>query len=200
MPRYPRENMPTTSVGMAPNTPCVIVSNPREEIRLRNIELKARLADIDAARTKAQEITTKGLCPQHQTDTYFHCREGRLKLRQIDGISSQLIWYARADREGPKVSVYQLVPISNPETLKAALASALGIRCVVEKRREILLVDNVRIHLDDVVGLGTFLEFEAVLADETQDAADRTRLNELAAYFGIAPVDLLAVSYADMMS
>ena len=146
----------------------------------------------------AQAVATKRLGVQQQLDTYFHCPRGRLKLRQIDGLSAQLVWYARPDRNGPKESQYQLVPISNPETLKAALAAALGVRRVVQKRREIFLLHNVRIHLDEVLGLGNFLEFEAVLAPELDDAAGRAQLEQLLETFAIDPADLLAGSYGDM--
>ena len=68
------------------------------------------------------------------------------------------------------------MPIAEPALLKAALTAALGVRRVVDKRREIFLADNVRIHLDDVAGLGTFLEFEAVLdgATTTRPASRRS--------------------------
>ena len=138
---------------------------------MRNIELKARLADYDAARQIASVLATARLGPQHQIDTYFHCRHGRLKLRQSDGLRAELVWYARPDQEGPKASDYQLVPLSNPETLKAALSAALGIRAVVEKRREVFLYHSVRIHLDNVTDLGHCIEFEAVLGPEVDEAA-----------------------------
>jgi adenylate cyclase, class 2 len=166
---------------------------------VRNIELKARLRDPQAARATALAAATKRLGVQHQVDTYFHCRQGRLKLRQIDGLSAQLVWYARPDDLGPKASDYRLVPVSNPETLKAALSAALGVRGIVEKRREIFLVDNVRIHLDEVVGLGRFLEFEAVLGPGVDDATGRCQLERLREQFGITPDDLLAGSYAEMV-
>ena len=127
-------------------------------------------------------------------------RNGRLKLRQIDNLRSELVWYARADEEGPKASDYAVVPISNPETLKMALTAALRVRVIVNKRREIYLVDNVRIHLDEVAGLGTFLEFEAVLGPRVKDAAGHTQLAGLQEQFGITSVDLLPGSYSDMIS
>ncbi|MBN2474570.1 MAG: class IV adenylate cyclase [Pirellulales bacterium] len=165
----------------------------------RNIELKARLNDPEAARKTAAAIATKRLGTQHQIDTYFACRHGRLKLRQIDGLSAQLIAYARPDRDGPKASDYRLVPVANPETLKAALAAALGVEVVVEKRREILLHENVRIHLDEVADLGHFLEFEAVLGPEVDDAAGRAQVERLMERFAIGQGDLLSGSYADMI-
>jgi predicted adenylyl cyclase CyaB len=167
---------------------------------MRNIELKARLVDLDTARKVAAVIATKRLGPQHQVDTYFHCLHGRLKLRQIDGLRAELIWYSRADEKDPKPSDYQLVPLSNPETLKAALAGALGVRTVVEKRREIFLYHCVRIHLDDVVGLGYFLELEAVLGGEVDEAAGRALIDSLQRHFALSSADLLASSYGEMVS
>ena len=167
---------------------------------MKNIEIKARLADLDAARDTARSIATERLAAQHQIDTYFRCHHGRLKLREIDGLSAELIWYVRPDRQGPKTSDYRLVPVSNPQTLKAALSGALGIRGVVDKRREILLYHNVRIHLDDVVDLGQFLEFEAVLGPEDDTSESRSRLDRLIEQFAIGPEDLLSGSYGEMLA
>lgn len=167
---------------------------------MRNIELKARLADLDAARKIAESVATKRLGAQHQIDTYFHCRHGRLKLRQIDGLRAELISYARPNEQGPKPSDYRLVPLAHPETLKAALADALGVRAVVEKRREIFLHHNVRIHLDDVVDLGRFIEFEAVIESPSGEPASRALLDYLMQQFALAPADLLPGSYGEMLS
>jgi adenylate cyclase class 2 len=166
----------------------------------RNIELKARVADFDAARTVARRIATEHLGTQRQVDTYFHCRHGRLKLREIEGSTGQLVGYARPDEPGPKASDYMLVPIADPGPLKATLAAALGVQCVVEKQREIFLFHNVRIHLDEVKGLGRFLEFEAVLGPEADDAEGRSQVDRLIAEFSIEPGDLLPGSYADMLT
>lgn len=167
---------------------------------MRNIELKARLSDLESARKVAREIATKEIGLQEQIDTYFHCPNGRLKLRQIQHHPAQLVWYARPDEEGPKTSDYRLVPVTNPETLKAALADAYGIWCVVHKRREIYLHHNVRIHLDEVDQLGTFLEFEAVLGAEVNEEKGRAQLAELRERFTISDADLLAVSYSDLLA
>ena len=166
---------------------------------MRNIELKARLTNLAVARNIAHKLATKRLGMQTQVDTYFHANAGRLKLRQIEGGAAELVWYARPDDPNPKASDYQLVPIEQSEALKRALAAALGIVNVVRKRREIFLWHNVRIHLDEVDGLGHFLEFEAVLADDMTDAAGEAQLQELMCQFGIRPEDQVAGSYTDMI-
>ena len=91
------------------------------------------------------------------------------------------------------------MPISNPESLKLALCDALGISVVVNKRREIFLWNNVRIHLDEVKHLGTFIEFEAVLAPGVEDAVGYAQLAELRRHFDVRDNALLETSYSDLM-
>ncbi len=166
---------------------------------MRNIELKARLHDLPAARRVAEALATERLEAQDQIDTYFRCTTGRLKLRQISGQTAQLIWYMRTTDSLPKASDYYLAPVPRPETLIAVLRGAIGIVNVVRKRREIYLWHNVRIHLDNVEGLGQFLEFEAVLSPEFDDTAGRRQLDNLLTRFNIRSEDLLAGSYTDMI-
>ncbi|MGD9647983.1 MAG: class IV adenylate cyclase [Pirellulales bacterium] len=166
---------------------------------MRNIELKARLTNLEKAREIAASVATQRLGIEHQIDTYFAAPRGRLKLRQTNGLSSTLIAYSRSDTAAARPSDYQLVPVAHPETLKQALAAALGIIGVVDKRREIYLVDNVRIHLDEVVGLGSFLEFEAVLAPGQDEAQGYERLATLQGAFGIDAATICTGSYRDLM-
>ena len=169
------------------------ISQPR-----RNIELKFRLADLATARNVAKQRATQALGIEHQVDTYFHCRHGRLKLRQIDRHPAQLVWYERPDEKGARTSDYYLVPVSNPETLKIALTAAWGIRGTIEKSREIYLIENVRVHLDEVNELGTFLEFESVLSPRIGDARGREQLVGLCKLFGLDAQESIAGSYSDL--
>lgn len=165
----------------------------------RNIELKARLTDLKAAAALAASLATAPSERQHQVDTYFAAREGRLKLREIDGREAQLVWYARADQAAAKSSDYRLVSVSDPTALKQALQAALGIIQVVEKERLIYFYENVRIHLDEVVGLGSFLEFEAVLGPAVDDAVGRAQVEFLQTAFRLGAADLIENSYSDLL-
>lgn len=165
----------------------------------RNMELKARLASLAEAEMIAREIATEYVGREHQVDTYFYCQHGRLKLREIDEQSATLISYCRLDDREAKPSDYRLVDVADSAALKQALAESLGVRCVVDKQRQVYRWQNVRIHLDDVTGLGAFLEFEAMLGPGVNDDAGRRQLSELSAKFNIACGDLLPRSYGDMM-
>lgn len=165
----------------------------------RNVEIKARLPNLEAARAVAAKISTESPVELHQIDTYFHCTHGRLKLRETRGETAQLVWYQRGDSLDAKTSNYQLVEVPNPRELKAALTSAHGVRCVVDKRRELYLWHNVRIHLDTVVDLGTFLEFEAVLDRNGSEESGRRQVEQLLHQFEIESGDLLAGSYSELL-
>jgi predicted adenylyl cyclase CyaB len=166
----------------------------------RNLELKARHADLDAAREKVRAmdgIRSGGV--ELQVDTYFHVPHGRLKLREINETSATLIFYERGNRAEARICNYQLIPVLDAGALKTALAAALGTRGVVRKRREIYFWHNIRIHLDEVADLGTLVELEAVLAPQDDEDLAQDRLGHLCEAIGIADKDLLGQSNADLL-
>jgi homotetrameric cytidine deaminase len=164
-----------------------------------NVELKARDPDpaATAARCLALGATSAG--ELRQTDTYFMARRGRLKLRAQSGGESELIAYERPDDAEPTQSTYVLAPVSAPDELTAALDAALGTVVVVSKTRRLFLWEGVRIHLDEVEGLGSFVEFEAVLRDAGDLATAQAKVAQLRSSLGISDEALVPVGYADLM-
>lgn len=167
-----------------------------------NIEVKARCADLDAARRTLLEAGAVSHGIDAQTDTYFVSPRGRLKVRQ-GRIETALIAYDRPDSVHPKPSSIQLAPLS-PEAASQVLIileRILPLRVRVVKEREILFLGTVKFHLDRVEGLGTFIEIEAISKDGVPDQAT---LEDQAAQWrvqlGIAHADLIATSYADMLT
>jgi len=165
----------------------------------RNIEIKARVADLKGCRAAARRLADDEVGRLHQVDTYLHCRCGRLKLREMEA-TAELIWYRRADRKTAKASDYLIAPVHQPEMLKAVLSAALGIWRVVDKRREVLLYENVRIHLDEVAGLGTFVEFEAVIRSDADERAAPGQFAYLRQRLGLSDEALIEGSYSDLVA
>lgn len=169
---------------------------------MRNIELKARCGDLAAAHQVARSLSATLLATEQQHDTYFLAAHGRLKLRQrrIDGVAqpSELIGYRRADEARSRASEYTLIPTDHGEALRALLRDALGVVVEVRKERTVYLHDRVRIHLDQVEGLGAFIEFEALVDATCDDATAHAKLDRLHAAFAIAPEQIERGSYADL--
>lgn len=163
------------------------------------IEIKARATDHDRARAVLRERNARFVGLDHQVDTYFRAAAGRLKLRE-GAIENTLIHYQREDVSGPKHSQVSLFANPPGSTLKGILRDALGIDVIVDKQREIYFLDNVKVHLDEVAGLGTFVEIEAIDGDGSRSLeALRAQCEELMRAFGIRAQDLLALSYSDLV-
>jgi homotetrameric cytidine deaminase len=164
----------------------------------RNVEVKARDPDPDATLAAALGHGASDEGVLHQRDVYFRAQTGRLKLR-IEPDRAQLIAYRRADAATARLSEYHLVDVPDPDALTAALVATLGITVEVVKRRHLLLWHDVRIHLDDVDGLGRWVELEAV-APHTSDLADEhMKVAELRDVLGIGDERVVAEGYAAML-
>jgi len=168
---------------------------------MRNIELKARMKDPAKALLACTQLQAVAHGEIHQIDTYFLVPRGRLKLREAHPSSCELIYYERDDIAGPKGCDYTRYPVDT--SIKAFLDQVLGIQAVVEKQRTLYLWENVRIHLDDVKGLGQYIEFEAVLspgADTSHaDQAGYHQLAHLMQAFEITEDDCETGSYLDLV-
>ena len=164
----------------------------------RNVELKARDPDPAATLTAALAHGAADHGILRQRDTYFTTSEGRLKLREEDERAT-LIAYARADEAVARLSAYHLVDVPDPAAMTTALDDALGISVVVTKRRRLLLWQDVRIHLDEVEGLGTWVELEAVAPPGSDLTAEHAKVAALRDVFGIVDDRIVATGYAAML-
>ena len=164
-----------------------------------NIEIKARVHDLTGLRRRAEAMSDTPVQVIPQEDTFFHTPKGRLKLRLLKPDLAQLVYYERPDQDGPKRSNYYIYETHDPAGLKTALSLALGVRGVVRKVRYLYLVGQTRIHLDDVAGLGQFMELEVVLRDGQPDAEGQSIAEDLMATLGILKEDLLEGAYMDLL-
>ncbi len=165
----------------------------------RNIEIKARVADRGKLEALARRLADHGPELIQQDDTFFHCPEGRLKLRDFGNGQGELIFYRRADETGPKTSFYRITPTADPDGLRATLGLALGELGRVVKQRTLYLAGRTRIHLDQVQDLGEFMELEVVLTDDEDETAGLTEAKTLMASLGLAETDLMEGAYLDWL-
>lgn len=164
-----------------------------------NIEIKAHARNFDEIRRRAEALGDTPVEVIPQEDTFFNTPQGRLKLRVLSTKSGQLIYYTRPDQQGPKRSYYHVSRITDPENLKQVLALAYGIRGVVRKTRYLYLVGQTRVHLDDVEGLGHFMELEVVMQEGQTDAEGQAIAERLMESLGVERSDLLEGAYMDLL-
>jgi predicted adenylyl cyclase CyaB len=164
-----------------------------------NVEIKARCNDPDLVRKYLKEHNAEFKGTDHQTDTYFNVSQGRLKLRE-GNIENNLIFYHRPDRAEAKESHFQLVKVADSAALKKVLSESLGIKAVVEKKREIYFIANVKFHIDEVKSLGNFAEIEASNLYQNMPKEElQKQCNFYLSELKIQQQDLIADSYSDML-
>lgn len=164
-----------------------------------NIEIKARTIDQGKIRDILKSNDARFIGVDRQVDTYFKVGTGRLKLRE-GNIENHLIHYDREDKRGPKKSSVLLYKYNPDQSLKNILALSLGILAVVDKEREIYFIENVKFHLDNVRGLGIFVEIEAI--DKDGSIGNKKLLEQCNHYLNLLNIskdDLVENSYCDLM-
>ena len=166
---------------------------------MKNVEIKAKCDNPEKIEKILLENGAhfKGL--DHQTDTYFNVKNGRLKLRQ-GNIEKSLIFYDRPNKKGPKQSTFNLFKSNNLEEILPLLENSLGVMVEVKKHRKIFFLDYVKFHIDEVDRLGSFVEIEAgdIEVDRTVE-----ELRKLCDYYiellGIKEENLVNISYSDLL-
>jgi predicted adenylyl cyclase CyaB len=165
----------------------------------RNIEIKARVRDKDAFLKRARGIADSEPEFIAQEDIFFEVPHGRLKLRHFASQRGELIFYERDDESGPKTSDYEIYRTSNPDLLEATLERALGVRGQVRKTRRLYRSGRTRIHLDQVEGLGDYMELEVVLGEGEDEARGEAEARRLMSDLGIGEEDLIRSGYIDLL-
>lgn len=165
----------------------------------RNVEIKARVADLPAVSARAQAIADHAPRVLDQEDTFFRCRNGRLKLRRCGDGGAELIYYLRPNRADARESRYMRSACTDPDALARVLAGALGIRGVVRKQRTLLFAGRIRIHLDRVEALGDFVEVEVVLRPEESIVEGACAADGMMKLLDIDRGKWVAESYIDLL-
>ncbi len=166
----------------------------------RNVEIKARIDSVESLLPLVRPMADQGPTEILQDDIFFHCPNGRLKLRILSETAAELIFYQRPDTTGPKESHYVITPSASPHTLSQVLSLAYGPIGRVRKHRTLFMVGRTRVHLDCVEGLGHFLELEVVLSEDEPTDAGVAIAHELLARLGILPEQLIDGAYIDMLN
>jgi adenylate cyclase class 2 len=75
-----------------------------------------------------------------------------------------------------------------------------GIKIIVNKKRKIYFINNVKFHFDTVKELGTFIEVEAIDQDQQIDVPKlKEQCDKYFSFFGLKDSDYISSSYSDLL-
>jgi predicted adenylyl cyclase CyaB len=165
----------------------------------KNYEIKTPIYNYAEFKSAVLNLSGKNKITRKkeiQKDIYYKIPTGRLKLRIINNKRGTLILYDRKESKKLRVSNYILTNTKDYENLHLILSKFFPVLVIVEKTREIFLLENIRIHLDKVKNLGEFLEFE-VLFDSFAKA--KKQMKFMIDYFGLDRKKFIKHSYSDLL-
>ena len=179
-----------------------------------NIEIKAKVPDQARLVNNCDSLNNcQYIEDLHQHDIFYNVSSAkpslRLKLRKVKNHNRfMLISYDRPDTDGDKLSSYTITRFPDEKTaddLDITLKHSLGAKNEVKKVRKLYMYKdetsgiNTRIHIDNVEGLGQFMELE-IQVDSTEDKIVK-RAEEISTFLRtkleICDDNLISGAYAD---
>jgi len=149
------------------------------------VEVKAR-ADPEAVRRRLGELGATPLGVEEQEDVYYEhpCRrmleaDEALRLR-LSGSRAELTYKGPRSGDGAKSRLELTLRVDDPAAARAIL-ERLGFREAirVRKRREVYRLGRALVSIDEVEGLGAFVEVEGVSEAEALDLLERLGAREV---------------------
>lgn len=164
---------------------------------MKNLEIKIKLKESQSL-PSLSFAAAKGVL--HQKDTYFMLGKYRLKIREEQDRYS-LIFYNRADKSETRESKYTILFLSRPfvSIVKNGLDVVLGRKVVVTKKRDLFIFGSTRIHLDKVSELGTFIELETVVSDDSKTSSCKEEHFWVKERLGLEDFEVVPFSYSDLL-
>ncbi len=164
---------------------------------MQNIEFKAELRDPEAARTQCRVLGAQFIGRLEQTDTYYKLADGRLKCRNAPEEPIEWIYYHRPDCLRPRMCTYSI--LSEEQARLRWGTHSLRQWLTVEKKRDLWMLHDVRLHVDEVAQLGAFIEFEAMVSKHFEVKACHRAIGELREVFAPLLGESISASYSDLM-
>lgn len=169
---------------------------------MREIELKARVADKQALIQKLKAAGVSLTEPKTQHDVVF-CKPGQqdyepgsvwLRIRTENG--SKVTWTMKVDSGRKLDSIEHEVDVSDGEMLEKMLLQ-LGNECYSDltKTRQKGRVGDIEICVDTVEGLGTYIEAEKLCPDDADYDTIAAELWEFLQKFGVTKADQETLGY-----
>ena len=161
-----------------------------------NLELKIKAEINDVKELVINELGGEFSGILHQKDTYYQFSNGLVKLREQNGEFS-MIKYNRVEEELDRWSNYSILNISG-ENVEEFFNDILVLEVCVEKKRDLYLYKNTRIHLDYVKNLGEFIELETV-SDNLSESEAKTEFEHVVKVLKLNMKNEIRKSYRDLL-
>jgi len=160
-----------------------------------NLELKTKLKSHIKVLKILNSIGAENKGILNQKDVYYSVPKGLLKLR-IENGNESLIYYNRDEKGKNRWSDYDYIRFSDSGAEKM-FNKIFEVETIVQKKRQLFLYDNTRIHIDTVKKLGKYLELETLVIKGKSNA--QKRFKHILDLMELKDLPEIRKSYRDLM-
>jgi adenylate cyclase len=165
-----------------------------------NIEVKVRLHEPEEMAARVKAVAGEPTAVFSQEDVFFQVPRGRLKMRLTSDSEAEFIYYQRVNQPGPRYSGYFSYRPADSARVEAELSTLFGIKGSVKKKRRLFWLEGARIHLDEVDGLGQFLEVEVPISHPSATHRASALAEKIIARLGIRSSDFEPKAYEELLA
>lgn len=161
-----------------------------------NLEIKVKVESHSKIIRKLKELNAEYCGVLKQKDVYFNIKYSLLKLRIENGNESVIFYNREESKSKTRWSDYSILHLKNNDG-ENFFSKLFNIEAVVEKKRQLYIFDNTRIHLDTVKNLGKFIELETIVV-KNKKVAER-RFNFINNYLELNKSEEIRKSYKNLL-
>jgi len=167
---------------------------------MKNLEIKVKVGDFKSVLYAINKNNFGDKKILRQIDVYYQLFPKKIKTREINHREFELISYLRPKTEGSKLSNYEVVNFNRQEfnEITNTMDSVFGRKVQIDKKRQLWIYKNTRIHLDTVSELGKFVELETVMDSLKLEQAKEQHQN-IINLLGLEKYPQCRESYGEMM-
>jgi len=170
----------------------------RDPVPMQNVDFKCELRDPELARVILKRRGAMFVGAADHRDTYYRIPDGRLKKREADREPVEWIVYHRTDRPQPSIS--RFIIYSSDQLRERYGDRDLPEWLAFTKRREIWLMNGLRVHLDHLSELGWFCEIDALVSKTRHVVKCHEAIADIRQTLAPSLGGMIATSYADLIA
>jgi adenylate cyclase class 2 len=169
------------------------------------VEAKVKINDIECMEKKLTEQGAEYKETVKQADEYFDFPDmrifnsgGAFRVRASDG--SYRVTYKGCKKDEETTSREEIeIAIESAEKLIKILENIGFIRlCEIKKKRKVYALGGLKISLDEVEGLGSFMEMEEMANSEEEYKEKKGGIFGFLKGLGVSPADVERMSYVEI--
>lgn len=161
------------------------------------VDFTAELRDQELAHIALKRLRAVFVVASEFSDTLFKVAQGTLRRRMADDEPNE--WLLQTRQELAGTAVVNTESLTDEQARSRFGTRSLPIWMSYTLRRELWMLETVRIHIDTISNLGSFIHLQALVYPQQSEDECRTRIREIRELLAPSLGGPISTDYAIML-